>query len=104
MYFNRDEFLLLHYSGRGLHSTRAGPQPFELPEFDSELWASGRVSRRAGRAGLLLRRAAGGGLRHGLGRRVRRPAPPARRHEYLGEEYFALEFAVGFPAEEESLQ
>jgi hypothetical protein len=104
MYFNRDEFLLLSYSGRGLHSTRAGPRPFGLPEFDSEVWAPRRASRRAGRAGLRLRRGARGGLRHGLGWRIRRPVSPPRRHAYPGEEYFELEFAVGFPAEEESLQ
>ncbi len=103
MNLNRDEFLLLSRSGRGPYSTRAGPQPFGVPEFDPEVWTSSRRFRKPKRTGLLLRRISGNRLRHGLGPRPGRSARVPRTPTYADQEYIELEFAVGFPAEEETL-
>jgi hypothetical protein len=99
MHLNRDEFLLLSRTGRGPYSTRAGPGPDE--RFEAGLTA--RRLRRRARSGLTLRRD-GLGLRHVLGSRSGRSARVSRAVPHLDEEtYFEMEFAVGFPAEEESL-
>jgi hypothetical protein len=102
MNLNRDEFLLLSRTGRGPYSTRAGPQPFGVPEFDPEVWTSSRLFRK--RTGLLPRRGSGKRLRHGLGPRSGRSPRLSRTPTYADQEYFELEFAVGFPAEEETLR
>ncbi len=97
--YRDDSFLLLSRTGRGPYSTRAGPQPYELPRCEAEaLTAERPFGMRAFR---LLRRATqrgrrGGGSGTGLSTRA------VRTLEYRGEEYFELEFAVGFPAEEET--
>jgi hypothetical protein len=103
MNINNAEFLLLSRTGRGLHSTRAGPQPFELPKYRPE--REGRALPPTGRTGLSLRRrlGRGRGLRHVLGARGGGPARTARTLGYGDPEYFEMEFAVGFPAEEETL-
>jgi hypothetical protein len=99
MNLNRDEFLLLSRTGRGgPYSTRAGPGPDE--RFEAEL--TPRRLRRRARSGLTV---AGYGrrLRHVLGPRSGRSARVSRTVEYVDDEYLDLEFAVGFPVEEESL-
>src|SRR6185437_2554941 len=96
------EFLLLARTGRGPHTTRAGPQPFGLPERPLGPVRSERPVRKRRRGGLLLRRGTRKGLRHGLGPRDGRSARVARTLDYADPEYFELEFAVGFPAEEET--
>jgi hypothetical protein len=103
MYINLAEFVLLSRTGRGPYCTRAGPQPFGLPAPALEPARLGWLSRKRGRSGLLLWRSSRSGLRHGLGPRDGRPARPARTLEYAEREYFELEFAVGFPADEDSL-
>ncbi|MFZ1994224.1 MAG: hypothetical protein WAU75_08950 [Solirubrobacteraceae bacterium] len=103
MNLNRDEFLLLSRTGRGPYSTRAGPQPFGLPEFDPDASASSRRFGKRGRTGLRLLRGAGSRLRHVLGPRSGRSPRVSRALEYGDEEYFEMEFAVGFPAEEETV-
>ncbi|HEX3978591.1 MAG TPA: hypothetical protein VHW96_20140 [Solirubrobacteraceae bacterium] len=101
MNLNRDEFLLLSRTGRGPHSTRAGPGPDE--RFEAELTV-GRRGRRA-RSGLTLRSGAGRGLRHVLGPRSGRSAGASRTPGRIDEgTYFEMEFVVGFPAEEETLR
>jgi hypothetical protein len=101
MNLNRDEFLLLARTGRDPHRTRAGPGPDERFEADLGTRRVRRVRRRGGPA---LRAGVGGGLRHLLGSRS---GPSSRATRMLGEmdeqTYFELEFAVGFPAEEETL-
>jgi hypothetical protein len=100
MNLNRDEFLLLARTGRGSYSTRAGPGP-------DERFEAGLTRRRLGhsaRSGLTLRAGAGRGLRHVLGPRSGGPARLSRTVEYVDKEYLELEFAVGFPAEEETLR
>ncbi len=100
MNLNRDEFLLLSRTGRsGGYSTRAGPGPDE--RFEAGMTA--RRLRRRARSGLTV---AGYGrrLRHVLGPRSDRSARVSRTLEHADEEYFELEFAVGFPAEEETLR
>jgi hypothetical protein len=100
MNLNRDEFLLLSRTGRGPHSTRAGPGPDE--RFEAGLTA--RRPRRRARNGLTLRRGAGRGLRHVLGSRSGRSAGASRTVGRMKEDaYFEMEFAVGFPVEEETL-
>jgi hypothetical protein len=100
MNLNRDEFLLLARTGRDTYSTRAGPGPDEL--FEAGLTAR-RIRRRV-RSGLTLRSAGlGRRLRHVLGPRAGRSARVPHRLDYGDQEYFELEFAVGFPAEEETL-
>jgi len=98
MNLNRDELLLLARTGRGPHSTRAGPGPDE--RFEAGL-TSRRLRRRA-RSGLTLRAGvrAGKGLRHVLRPRTGRSARLSRTLQHVDEEYFELEFAVGFPPEE----
>jgi hypothetical protein len=103
MNINHAEFLLLTRTGRGPFCTRAGPQPFGLPEATLLPERSGRLFRKRGRSGLLLRRGSGNGLRHGLGPGNGPSARVARTDQYAGREYFELEFAVGFPAEDEPL-
>jgi hypothetical protein len=99
MNLNRDEFLLLSRTGRGPYSTRAGPGPDE--RFEAGL-TSRRLRRRV-RSGLTLRRD-GLGLRHVLGPRSGRSPRASRTLGRKDEEaYFEMEFAVGFPAEEETL-
>ena len=98
MNLNRDELLLLARTGRGPHSTRAGPGPDE--RFEAGL-TSRRLRRRA-RSGLTLR--AGKGLRHVLGPRTDGSARLSRTLQHVDEEYFELEFVVGFPAEEDMLR
>ena len=100
MNLNRDEFLLLARTGRDISSTRAGPGPDEV--FEAGLTAR-RIRRRA-RSGLTLRSdGLGRRLRHALGPRVGRSARVSRTGDYGDQEYFELEFVVGFPAEEETL-
>jgi hypothetical protein len=101
MNINHAEFLLLSRTGRGPYTSRAGPQPFELAELQREN-SSGLPSRH-GRTGLTLRRRRGRRLLHALGLRGRGSAPAARTLEYGDGKYFEMEFAVGFPAEEETL-
>ena len=102
MYLNRDEFLLLSRTGRGTYSTRAGPGPDE--RFEAGI--TPRLFRWRARSGLTLRSGSGRGLRHVLGPRSGRigPTRPSRSVGSTDEEtYFELEFAVGFPAEEDSV-
>ena len=100
MNLNRDEFLLLSRTGRGPYSTRAGPGPDE--QFIVDL--SRRWFRRRGRTGLSLRRGKGRGVDHVLGPRSGRPVRAPRALRRIDDEtYFAMEFVVGFPAEEETL-
>jgi len=54
MNINNPEFLLLSRTGRSSFSTRAGPRPFEVPEYQPEREA--RAERAIGRTGLSLRR------------------------------------------------
>jgi hypothetical protein len=103
MNINHAEFLLLSRTGRGPHCTRAGPQPFGLPEPPVPPGRTERLFRKRGRSGLTLRRGSGDGLRHGLGPRDAQPARPARTLEHADREYLELEFAVGFPADDETL-
>src|ERR1700749_1339281 len=98
MNLNRDEFLLLSRTGRGSYSTRAGPGPDE--RFEAGL--TPRRLRRRARSGLSVA-GYGRGLRHVLGPRAGRSPRLSRTPEHLDQEYFELECAVGFPAEEESL-
>ncbi len=101
MNLNRDEFLLLSRTGRGPHSTRAGPGPDE--RFEAGLTA--RRLRPRVRSGLTLRSGAGRGLRHVLGPRSGRSAGTSRTAGRIDEDaYFEMEFAVGFPVEEETLR
>ena len=100
MNLNRDEFLLLARTGRDISSTRAGPGPDEV--FEAGLIPR-RIRRRA-RSGLTLRSdGLGRRLRHALGPRIGRSARVPRTGDYGDQEYFELEFVVGFPAEEETL-
>jgi hypothetical protein len=103
MNLNQAEFLLLSRTGRGPYSTRAGPQPFGLPEPPLPPRRPRRRFRKRGRSGLILRRGAGNGLRHGLGSRADRSPRVSRALDYADQEYLELEFAVGFPAEEDTL-
>ncbi len=103
MNLNEAEFLLLARTGRGPYSTRAGPQPFGLPEPPRLPRPRRRLLGKLGRSGLGLRRGTGSGLRHGLGPRADRSPRISRGLDYADHEYFELEFAVGFPAEEETL-
>src|SRR5262249_22876119 len=99
MHLNRDEFLLLSRTGRGPYSTRAGPGPDER----LEAGLTPQHLRRRVRGGLTLTRA-GLGLRHVLGPRSGRSVRPSRTVGPIDEDtYFEMEFAVGFPAEEETL-
>jgi hypothetical protein len=101
MNLNRDEFLLLSRTGRGPYSTRAGPGPDE--RFEAGLTAR-RLRRRRARSGLSLRSGGGRGLRHVLGPRSDRSMRASRTIGVIDDEtYFEMEFAVGFPAEEETL-
>jgi hypothetical protein len=103
MNLNQAEFLLLARTGRGPYSTRAGPQPFGMREPPRRPRRPGRLFGKRGGSGLILRRGTGKGLRHGLGPRADRSPRISRTLDYADQEYFELEFAVGFPAEEESL-
>jgi hypothetical protein len=99
MYLNRDEFLLLSRTGRGPHSTRAGPPPERTGTTARRLFRKRRTSA------LSLAGGAPGGLRHVLGPRMRGSQRPSFRRGYLDEQaYHELEFLVGFPAEEETLR
>src|ERR1700749_4839043 len=99
MNLNRDEFLLLSRTGRGSYSTRAGPGPDER----YEAGLTTRRLRRRPRSGLVLWPGKGRGLRHVLGPRSRGSTRPSHTLERVDQEYLELEFAVGFPAEEQSL-
>jgi hypothetical protein len=103
MYLNRDEFLLLSRTGRDTYSTRAGPGPDER----FEAGVTPRRFGRRGRSGLTLRSGSGWGLRHVLGPRSGRRIGPTRPSRSMGstdeETYFEMEFAVGFPVEEDSV-
>lgn len=106
MNLNQAEFLLLARTGRGPYSTRAGPQPFGMPEPPLPAGRRERPVKRLrtrARSGLILRRHAGKGLRHGLGPGTDRSPRISQARDYVDQEYLELEFAVGFPAEEESL-
>ncbi len=96
--FRDESFLLLSRTGRGPYSTRAGPRPDA--RFEAE--RDGRWFRRRGRTGLSLRRGKGRGLEHVLGPRSGRPSRTAGSID--GQSYLELEFAVGFPAEEDTLR
>jgi hypothetical protein len=99
MNLNRDEFLLLSRTGRGLHSTRAGPSP-EPPEGTT----ARRLFRKRRRSALSLSGGRTSGLRHVLGPRLRGSQRPSRTRGCLDERaYHELEFLVGFPVEEETL-
>jgi hypothetical protein len=103
MNLNRDEFLLLSRTGRGPYSTRAGPRPDERLEFEAE--RSCKLLRWRSRSGLTLRSGDGQGLRHMLGPRSGRSAGASRTVGRIDEDaYFEMEFAVGFPVEEETLR
>ena len=100
MNLNRDEFLLLSRTGRGLHSTRAGPRTSGA----TEPRTSGRLFRKRVLSGLTLRSGTSSGGRHMLGPRARGSTRPSRTLPYRDEQaYYELEFLVGFPAEEETL-
>lgn len=100
MNLNRDEFLLLSRTGRGPHSTRAGPSP-ERP--DGALKGRGFHERKT--SALSLAASTTSGLRHVLGPRSRGSQRPSRTQGHLDERtYHELEFLVGFPAEEETLR
>ena len=97
MNLNRDEFLLLSRTGRSPYSTRAGPRPDERLE-------AGRTARRLRARDQRLRSEATPRLwPHRRGKRWRRPAASERGRIDEGA-YFEMEFAVGFPAEEETLR
>jgi hypothetical protein len=99
MNLNRDEFLLLSRTGRGLHSTRAGPPP-ERPAGTT----ARRLFRRRKRSALSVAGGRISGSRHVLGPRMRGSQRPARTVGHLDERaYHELEFLVGFPVEEETL-
>lgn len=98
MNLNRDEFLLLSRTGRGLHSTRAGPRT----SGETAPRTSGRLFRKRALSGLTLRSGTTSGARHMLGPRFRGSTRPSRTLRYP-DEYYELEFLVGFPAEEETL-
>ncbi|MGZ4170038.1 MAG: hypothetical protein ACXVRW_18780 [Solirubrobacteraceae bacterium] len=100
MNLNRDEFLLLSRTGRGPHSTRAGPSP-ERPEDGLR----GRRFRERKAGALSLATSTTSGLRHVLGPRMRGSQRKSRTPGELDERtYHELEFLVGFPAEEETLR
>jgi hypothetical protein len=100
MYLNRDEFLLLSRTGRSTYSTRAGPGLDER----FEAGVTPRRLRRHARSGLTLRSGSWRGLRQVLGARSGRGIRPTRAVGSTDEEtYFEMEFAVGFPAEEDSV-
>ena len=103
MNLNQAEFLLLSRTGRGPYSTRAGPQPSGLPEPPLPPRRPRRRFGKRGRSGLVLWRGAGNGLRHGLGPRADRSPRVSQARDSVNQEYLELEFAVGFPAEEETL-
>jgi hypothetical protein len=99
MNLNRDEFLLLSRTGRGPHSTRAGPSS------EPTGTTPGRLFRKRRTSALSLAGGAPGGLRHVLGPRMRRSQRPSLRRGWLDEQaYHELEFLVAFPAEEETLR
>jgi hypothetical protein len=102
MNLNRDEFLLLSRTGRSTYSTRAGPGPGPGADERFEAGLTGRWFRRRSRSGLTLQRGDGRGLRHVLGPRSGRSTRVSRTLGYADETYFEMEFAVGFPAEEET--
>jgi hypothetical protein len=102
MNINHAEFLLLTRTGRGPYCTRAGPQPFGLPEPPLVPERTGRLFRKRGRSGLLVRGTTRDGLRHGLGPRHGRSAGPARTLPDADREYLELEFVVGFSADDET--
>jgi hypothetical protein len=103
MYINHAEFVLLSRTGRGPYCTRAGPELFGLPAPPLEPERPGRLFRKRGRSGLLLRRLTPSGLSHGLGPRDGRSTRAARTLDHPGREYFEMEFVVGFPADEDNL-
>jgi hypothetical protein len=105
MNLNRDEFLLLSRTGRGTYSTRAGPGPDEVFEAGrTQAGLTGRRIRRRARSGLTLRSdGMGRGLRDVLGPRGGRSARASHTLEYIDHEYLELEFAVGFPADGDTL-
>jgi hypothetical protein len=102
MNLNRDEFLLLSRTGRGSrYSTRAGPRI----SWESEPRTSGRLFRKRARSGLSLRSTKGYVASHVVGPRGRGSTRPSRTLRRIDEqEYYELEFLVGFPAEEETLR
>ena len=101
MNLNRDEFLLLSRTGRGPHSTRAGPRTsgWDQPR------TSRRLFRKRARSVLSLRSGtnaseASNVLGPGGGGSTR----PSRTLRSFDEQaYHELEFLVGFPVEEETL-
>jgi hypothetical protein len=94
MNLNRDEFLLLSRTGRGPHSTRAGPS------FEPTGITSKRLFRKSRASALSLAGRTPWRVRHVLGPRMRGSGRPTRLNE---QAYHELEFLVGFPAEEETL-
>ncbi|MFL5863800.1 MAG: hypothetical protein ACJ780_24010 [Solirubrobacteraceae bacterium] len=101
MNLNRDEFLLLSRTGRGPHSTRAGPPIAER----SKHGVTGRLFRKRARSSLLAQPSSVPAPRHVTGPRASGSAGPPRTVRYLDERsYHELEFLVGFPAEEETLR
>ena len=100
MNLNRDEFLLLSRTGRGPHSTRAGPPITER----SKRGVTGRLFRKRARSGRLAQAKAAAPPRRVPGPPVGGSARPSRSVGSLEERsYHELEFLVGFPAEEETL-
>jgi hypothetical protein len=98
MNLNREEFLLLSRTGRSTYSTRAGPGPDE--RFEAGI--TPRWLRRRPRSGLSLKGGGPRGLRHVLGPRSSRATRISRTGSVDEDSYFAMEFAVGFPVEEET--
>ena len=98
MNLNRDEFLLLSRTGRGPHTTRAGPS------FEPTGTTPKRLFRKRRTSGLSLAGRAPWRVRHMLGPRARGSQRPLRTKGYLNEHtYHELEFLVEFPIEEETL-
>ena len=98
MNLNRDEFLLLSRTGRGPHSTRAGPSVEPTGTTPKRLFRKRRTSALSLAGGAPWR------VRHVRGPRMRGSQRPSRTHGCLDEQaYHELEFLVGFPVEEETL-
>ena len=96
MNLNRDEFLLLSRTGRGPHSTRAGPGPDEV--FEAGLDRSPHPSPRSQRTDPPQATVWDGGCATCSAPAAGARARASRTLEPIDHEYLELEFAVGFPA------